>query len=81
LPYIYAFSTSDIKCKRDKSCDHQKVLVPDGQESDLQLILHEIQQQNGNDVVMNEAVVATKRDVLSKHKMMIKILGFPVNIM
>jgi hypothetical protein len=59
----------------------RKILVPDGQGSDVQLILYEIQQQNGNDVVMNEVVDATQRHVLSKHKMMINFLKFPVNIM
>jgi hypothetical protein len=81
LPYIYAVSTSDTGERQIRVAIIRKFLVPDGQESDLQLILYEIRQQNGNDVVMNEAVVATQRHVLSKHKMMIKILGFPVNIM
>jgi hypothetical protein len=41
-----------------------------GQESDLQLILCEIHQQNGNDV-MNEAVVATQLHFVFKDKMIL----------
>jgi hypothetical protein len=81
LPYIYDVSTSDISAREITVAIIRKFLVPDGQESDLLLILYEIQQQKGNDVEMNEVVVATQRQVLSKHKILITVLQFPVNMM
>ena len=68
MPCTYADSTSDISARRIRVAFIRKFLVPDGQESDLRLILYKNQQQNGNDIVMNEDVVATQRHVLSKHK-------------
>ena len=81
LPHIYTVSASDVSAREIRVAVIRKFLVPDGQESNLQLILYEIQQQNRNDIVMNGVLVATQRRVPSKHKMMIKILRFPVSVM